>query len=139
MIYPYRCPHCKRTRDVLKKLAEIERKELCQCGNKMERQIAAPRIAADYPGYECPVSGKWIEGRRAHEENLKRTGCRLLEPGEKDANERRRLSDDAQLEANVGETVERFIAELPTDKRERLGNELAAGADAQVVRQTASV
>jgi hypothetical protein len=45
-----------------------------------------PRVVGDYEPYECPVSGKIIEGRKAHEENLKRTGCRLLEPGEKEDN-----------------------------------------------------
>lgn len=41
-----------------------------------------PMLASDYAGYDCPVTGKWIEGRRAHEENLKLHGCRVLEPGE---------------------------------------------------------
>lgn len=42
----------------------------------------APGVAGDYTAYECPVTGKMIEGRAEHRENLKRTGCRLLEPGE---------------------------------------------------------
>lgn len=41
-------------------------------------------IAGDFSGYECPVTGNWIEGRKAHSENLKKTGCRLLEKGEKE-------------------------------------------------------
>lgn len=41
-------------------------------------------ISSDIAGYTCPVTGKWVEGRRAHRDNLKRRGCRLLEPGEKD-------------------------------------------------------
>jgi|GEM_PF-1300449 len=44
--------------------------------------FAAPRIASDYQAYDCPVTGTMIEGRTAHRENLKRQGCRLLEPGE---------------------------------------------------------
>lgn len=40
------------------------------------------QIAKDYEGYNCPVTGKWIEGRVAHRENLKRQGCRLFETGE---------------------------------------------------------
>jgi hypothetical protein len=50
--------------------------------------LSAPRILSDYEAYECPVSGKSIEGRRAHEENLKATGCRVLESGEKEDNAR---------------------------------------------------
>tara|TARA_R110000772_G_scaffold194124_1_gene304915 strand:+ start:1129 stop:1476 length:348 start_codon:yes stop_codon:yes gene_type:complete len=47
-----------------------------------------PRVVGDYEAYDCPVSGKIIEGRKAHEENLRATGCRLLEPGEKEDNAR---------------------------------------------------
>jgi hypothetical protein len=50
--------------------------------------FATPMIAGDYEAYECPVSGKMIEGRKAHEENLKATGCRILERGEKEDNVR---------------------------------------------------
>lgn len=42
------------------------------------------QILRDIDGYTCPVSGKWIEGRAAHRENLKRTGCRIFEPGERE-------------------------------------------------------
>jgi hypothetical protein len=41
-----------------------------------------PIILADYGAYDCPVTGKMVEGRHAHSENLKRQGCRLLEKGE---------------------------------------------------------
>ena len=48
--------------------------------------LPTPMIVSDYAPYECPVTGKTIEGRRAHEENLKATGCRILERGEKEDN-----------------------------------------------------
>jgi hypothetical protein len=48
--------------------------------------LSSPRILSDFEAYECPVSGRQIEGRRAHEENLKATGCRILERGEKEDN-----------------------------------------------------
>lgn len=44
--------------------------------------FSAPMVAGDYAAYDCPVTGKPIEGRAAHRENLKKTGCRLLEKGE---------------------------------------------------------
>lgn len=43
-----------------------------------------PQISADYEAYDCPVTGEIIEGRRAHRENLKKQGCRILEPGERE-------------------------------------------------------
>lgn len=44
----------------------------------------AAYVSSDIEGYTCPVTGKFVDGRRDHRENLKRTGCRVLEPGEKD-------------------------------------------------------
>jgi hypothetical protein len=82
------------------------------------------------------VTGKWIEGRKAHEENLKVTGCRILEPGETRDKARQREADDARLEAAIEETADRFIAELPTEKRDRLAAEMEGGLTAQVERST---
>lgn len=42
-------------------------------------------IASDIAGYTCPVTNKWVDGKSAHRENLKRQGCRLLEPGERES------------------------------------------------------
>jgi hypothetical protein len=39
----------------------------------------APAVFGDLPGYESPVTGKWIEGKRARREDLKRTGSRPYE------------------------------------------------------------
>ena len=64
-------------------------------------------VASDYAQYQCPVTGTMIEGRAAHRENLKRTGCRLLEPGEKERNTKRgREYVDAKLDAAVDKAVD---------------------------------
>jgi len=64
--------------------------------------FATPMISGDYEGYDCPVTGKWVEGRAAHRENLKRTGCRLLEKGEsRDAEKRRRESLNAAIDRTL--------------------------------------
>lgn len=36
-------------------------------------------IQPDLPGYQSPVTGKWIEGRKARREDLLRTGSRPWE------------------------------------------------------------
>ena len=46
-----------------------------------------PMVMYDLPGYESPVSGKWVEGRAARREDLKRTGCRPYEGRESEAKE----------------------------------------------------
>lgn len=37
--------------------------------------LSAPRVFGDLPGYRSPIDGKWIEGRRAREYDLKSNNC----------------------------------------------------------------
>ena len=92
-------------------------------------------VRGDYAGYNCPVTGKWIEGKRAHEENLKRHGCRVLEPGETDEFKRRRAAEDTALEDSVSGTVEQFVETLPTSKKEQLAAEIQSGVDVAIERK----
>ncbi len=134
-IYSYRCPACTAHRDVFKPLAQLNREEPCEtCQTTMERQLSAPAIVADYAGYTCPVSGKRIEGRRAHEENLKRHGCRILEAGETEQVSRQRASEEARVDREVESTVEQFYETLPTDKREQLAVAVQSGLGVAIER-----
>ena len=134
-IYSYKCPTCSRKRDVFKRLAELDRVESClNCGFAMNRQLSAPMVKGDYPGYSCPITGKWIEGRRAHEENLKKHGCRVLEAGETESAKRTWAAEDAALETAVESTVEEFVETLPTEKKERLAAEIQSGLDVELTR-----
>lgn len=135
-VYDYKCPLCLKRREVFRKLAELDDPVACFCGQPMLRQISAPYVRGDYPPYECPVTGKMIEGRRAHEENLKRTGCRIYEPGEKHDFERRQRAEDAAFDAKIEETADRFVAGLPTEKRDRLAAEMEGGLTTQIERST---
>lgn len=116
------------------RLADYATPQICTCGALAKKQLSAPAVQGDFAGYECPVSGRWIEGRRAHEENLKRTGCRVLEPGESKAAMQRVEREEAALEASIESTADRFIAELSADKRGQLCNEVASGITANVER-----
>lgn len=81
---------------------------------KLPKKFNPPRIhlALDYKPYRCPITGKPIEGKRAHQENLKRHGCRLLEKGEKEQNVRERAESDRKLEKAIDVAVEKTAAEL---------------------------
>lgn len=134
-IYAYRCGGCGTSQDIFKRIAQLDEPEACErCGVPMTRQVAAPVVLGDYPGYACPITGDWIEGRKAHIENLKKHGCRVYEPGE---TEQARTSADfaeKQLESSIESTVEEFIEKLPTRKREQLATELESGVDVGVIR-----
>jgi hypothetical protein len=45
-------------------------------------RVATPMIQSDMASYFSVASGKWVDGRRDRREDLKRTGCRELDPSE---------------------------------------------------------
>jgi putative FmdB family regulatory protein len=117
------------------KLADYDLPQKCPCGVFAERVISPPMVLGDYPDYNCPVTGRLISGRKAHRENLARTGCRILEPGEKEQNQRRKQEAEAAIDAGIERTVEKFIDQLPSHKKEQLANEISSGVDVSVVRK----
>lgn len=134
-LYDYRCGHCLARATIQKRLAQLDRLEGCpKCGQAMARQISAPRIAADYAGYSCPVTGKWIEGRRAHEENLRQQGCRVLESGEKADFLRRRADDERQFDAAVEQTAGEVFTAMPPEKQRAVEIAVEHGLDVSITR-----
>ena len=86
---------------------------LCPCGSVAEKVILhAPRVFSDYEGYESPASGKWIEGRKAREEDFARTGCRPYELGEKEDLGRRIAEADRILDSRVDALVDQTLTEI---------------------------
>jgi hypothetical protein len=72
-------------------------------------------IMADLPGYQSPVSGKWIDGRKARREDLARTQCRPYEGREQEQKEidRQRQYDERRLDKRADELAHRAWAEAP--------------------------
>ena len=137
-LYTYQCPTCSRKREILKPLAHLDRPEKClNCGFSMNRTLSAPLVLGDYPGYKCPITGDWIEGRKAHRENLAKHGCRVLEPGETEQVARRQRQADEALEEKIAESAAEFVEKLPTEKREKLAAELDHGLDVSIERKGA--
>jgi len=88
---------------------KVEKQEI----ESRRASIPTPMILGDYEPYECPVTGKMIEGRKAHSENLKKTGCRILERGEKEHNTKngkKRMFD--QIDQAVDKCVEEVARDL---------------------------
>jgi len=112
-LYDYKCSICREVKEHMVRFADLETASFFCCGGQTERIISPPHLAVDYPGYECPVTGAWIEGRRAHRENLKRTGCRILEPGESQmAMSLSKLRAEEQLNEAVDKAVEKTAEQL---------------------------
>jgi hypothetical protein len=88
----------------------------------------------DYAGYQCPVTGRWVEGRAAHRENLKRQGCRVLEPGETEQVRRDRQRAERDFDRALDNTIDELLYKAGSDKVEKLCNEVASGVTATVER-----
>lgn len=97
---------------------------ICSCGAPAIRVISTPLFSVDQTSYQCPVTGRYIGSKREHEENLRATGCRVLEEGEKEINARKRQEAEMAFESAVDATVEQSIESLPSASRERLYNEM---------------
>lgn len=85
----------------------------------------APRghfVQPDLPGYQSPVTGLWVEGRKQRREDLKRTGSRPYEgraQEQKEANRQRAYAEQAS-ERRLDETARRAYYQLSPDKRRSL-------------------
>lgn len=133
-VYAYKCTSCGSEFDKFLPLSQYKTPQFCECGKLAEKQVTAAAVVPDYAPYTCPVSGKLISGRREHEENLKRHGCRVLEPGESAAAAARSAAEDAALDKAVDATTEEFIAKLPAEKKDKLAAEVEHGVDVAFTR-----
>jgi len=119
-------------------LALYRQTVLHTCAGIGQKVILPPMIRGDLPGYTSPIDGRWVEGRRARQEDLRRNSCRPYEPGEKQENERRRAQENVRLDRSIEESVEAAVHAMPSRKRELLEQEVCAGASTEVVRSTVS-
>ena len=133
-IYSYKCPKCGTTFDRYLKLADYQAPQTCQCGAVADKLVVAPFIQPDIPAYNCPITGRRIEGRKEHERNLALHGCRVLEKGETERASRIRKEQDEALEDSIAETAAEIVAKMPPRKQEQLAVELEHGADVEIVR-----
>lgn len=127
-VYEYACD-CGERFDRYLPIAEYAQPQVCKCGRIAQKQISAPLVVTDLPGYQSPIDGRWIEGRKARREDLARNNCVPYEPSMKTDYERRMRQDAERLDRAVDETVDAEISKMPARKREKLEQELRSGAD----------
>lgn len=125
-LYDFRC-EAGHTFERHVKLAHFDDLQLCACESPAKRVISAPLFTVDHTGYDCPVTGKWVGSKSEHRDNLKRTGCRVLESGETEATVRRRVAEEAEFDRKIEDTVEKEIESYSSAKKEQLHNELVNG------------
>ena len=132
-MYEFKCA-CGKAVDKFLRLAEYDNPQTCECGQTMVRQLSAPAVRGDFQPYNCPITGKLIDGRAAHRENLARHGCRVLESGETEQARRAAADADSKLDKMVEETAESFVSNLSSRKAEQLTAEIQGGITAEIAR-----
>ncbi len=80
--YDFKC-RCGKVESAYKTVAE-RNDEPPVCHDEPMRRVLVlpPFVRGDYQGYVSPASGKWVEGKKAHIDDLARSDCRILEQGE---------------------------------------------------------
>jgi len=115
-LYEYQCLNCGKHQDAYRKISDRNDSPLC-CGKATEKCITLPTVLPDLPGYESPVSGKWIEGRKARIEDLRRTGCRPYEEGERKDYERSKKDFEKSEDTRLKEVMTAAYDALPSEQR----------------------
>ena len=133
-LYEFKCL-CGKHFDRFLAIVERNSLQFCSCGSPAERVVSPVPVRGDYQGYACPVTGKWIEGRKAHEENLKKHGCRVLEEGETREVSARKARNEERFLDRIAETAAAEVAAMPARKQEQLCNELSHGVDVSFERK----
>lgn len=97
------------------------------------RAVSRRQLDVDY---ECPISGKPIRSKRAHEENLRATGYHVLESGEKEEAIARRAKANKDFDAAIERTAEELLHNLPTEKKQQLATEMKTLPTCEYMRTT---
>lgn len=139
-IYVYNCPKHGRFERVFR-VSEYRRVVECECGTESKRVITPVTVvipshmsATGVSSYESPVSGEIITTQRQRLNDMAAHNCIEYDPGMKQDADRRLIEEENRLDALVDDHVEREFAAMPSDKLERLSNEIERGASVEVMR-----
>lgn len=124
-LYRYQCPDCGHACDEFRSIAARHDGPTCHgCQRDMELRIMPTAVHADLPGYQSPIDGRWIEGRAARNEDLKRNGCRPWEglATEQAEAAKAREAADAQLERTLEAGAHAVLNGMDRAKQDALKN-----------------
>ena len=76
--YTCHCEQCGEYEQIYRHIDQRDNTPM-HCGQPMQRCVEAPAVQVDIGGYQSPIDGRWIEGKSARREDLKRNNCRPWE------------------------------------------------------------
>lgn len=123
-MYDFKCPDCGNTETVFRHIDNRSHAPEC-CGLKMDRIMSAPMVQADTPSYQSPIDGRWIDGKRQRQEDMKRNKCRPWEgmENEKKHAENVRADSEKKLDKALTDGAINVLNNMSADKRRVLTGE----------------
>lgn len=120
-LYQAECPTCTRREDYFATVDERHGTPSC-CGHAMRLVICAPAVQTDLPGYVSPTTGRWIEGRAARRDDLRRSHARPYEgfDAEKREADKRRAENEKRADAKLDAAARKAYHELTPAQRRTL-------------------
>lgn len=120
-LYEWSCLRCGKREDGFRSVENRHDSPLCH-GQRMRIVISLATVQGDIPGYESPITGKWIEGRAARRDDLKRSNSRPYEgfAVEKREAEKRKAEREAKSDAKLEQVIRESYHQLPPAKRRAL-------------------
>jgi hypothetical protein len=132
--YTYKCEEHGIFEKIMP-IREHKRSVYCACGRMAFQVIQAPMlIIPKNMQFKSPIDGTPITSEKAWREDMARSNCIEYDPGMRQDVDRRVQESDRQLDRFVDETVDKEIAAMPTQRREKLETELNLGLTAETVR-----
>lgn len=112
--------------------------QTCECGLIAHKQLTVPIIFMQQDiHYESPIDGKVINSKQARLDDLARNECIEYDPGMKDDYMRRSREQEAMLEKQFDEEVEKQFAIMPARDKELIEQAVLSGADIEPIRASA--
>ena len=134
-VYDYECVSCGIVEEKVHSIAVLGIQQYCSvCNGRMNKLLSAPMVHVSKVEYRCPITNEPITTKQRHINNLAKHGCRVLETGEVEQAKRKRLESDRELDKKIESEVERLVETMPSEKQEKLANEIASGVDLTTMR-----
>lgn len=111
-LYEIRCSRCGDLKQVFRPVCLRDNLPDCVCEGTFERLIAAPRICKEIAPYKSPATGKIISSRSEQREDLRKSGCRIYEPGMKEDIARRAVEVKEKSFAPIAAAIDKTVSAL---------------------------
>ena len=80
---------------------------------KNRSDLPSPHISGDYKAYACPITGNIIDGKREHNANLEKHGCRIHEKGEfEDVKKHGQNRINAEMDKAIDKSVDAIATQI---------------------------